>query len=100
MAKRIIWSERAKADKRRILTYWRRRNKSNVYPKKLNRIFKESILAIGSSPFSGKRTNYTNAKVKIVRDYKVFYDETETTIEILTIWDTRQDPDKLENILK
>jgi len=100
MAKHIIWSERAKADIRKILTYWKNRNKSNVYPKKLNRIFKESVLAIASSPFSGKRTDYTNVKVKIVRDYKIFFDETETTIEILTIWDTRQDPDKLKNILK
>ncbi len=55
------------------------------------------FLAIGSSLFSGKRTDYTNVKVKIVRDYKVFYDEAETAIEILTIWDTRQDPDKLNN---
>lgn len=100
MAKQIIWSDRAKTDKRNILSYWRKRNKSNDYPKKLNRIFKESIYAISVSPFSGKKTNYSNAKVKIVRDYKIFYDETETSIEILTIWDTRQNPSKLKKMLE
>lgn len=100
MAKQIIWSNRAKNDKRNILKYWKKRNKSNVYPKKLNKIFKEAIISISESPFSGKKSEYGNVMVKIVRDYKIFYDEDGNTISILTIWDTRQNPVKIRNILK
>ena len=43
MAKKIIWSANAKADKIEILNYWLDRNKSNTYSKKLNLLLKEAI---------------------------------------------------------
>jgi len=43
MAKQVIWSLRAQNDKKEILDYWRQRNKSNAYSKKLNELLKESI---------------------------------------------------------
>ncbi len=100
MAKQVIWSLRAQNDKREILDYWRQRNKSNTYSKKLNELFKESIRIILDFPQIGKVTDDTKARIKIVRDYLIIYEETETQILILTIWDSRQEPDKLKKILK
>jgi len=100
MAKQVIWSLRAQNDKKEILDYWRQRNKSNTYSKKLNELFKESIKIILDFPQIGKVTDDTKARVKIVRDYLIIYEETETQIFILTIWDSRQDPEKLEKILR
>jgi len=100
MAKQVIWSLRAQNDKKEILDYWRRRNKSNTYSKKLNELFKESIKIILDFPQIGKVTDDTKARIKIVRDYLIIYEETETQIFILTIWDSRQDPDKLKKILR
>jgi plasmid stabilization system protein ParE len=100
MAKRVIWSLRAQNDKKEILDYWRQRNKSNTYSKKLNELFKESIKIILDFPQIGKVTDDTKARIKIVRDYLIIYEETETQIFILTIWDSRQDPEKLEKILR
>lgn len=100
MAKQVIWSLRAQNDKKEILDYWRQRNKSNTYSKKLNELFKESIKIILDFPQIGKVTDDTKARIKIVRDYLIIYEETETQIVILTIWGSRQDPEKLEKILK
>lgn len=96
MAKQIVWSRRAQRDRREILEYWRIRNKSNSYSKKLNRLFKESIKIITDFPQIGKPTDEANTRIKIVKDYLIIYEETQTQIVILTIWDSRQDPDKLK----
>ena len=100
MAKQVIWSLRAQNDKKEILDYWRQKNKSNSYSKKLNELFKESIKIILDFPQIGKVTDDTKARIKIVKDYLIIYEETETQIFILTIWDSRQDPDNLKKILR
>lgn len=99
MAKKLIWSVRAQNDKKEILNYWRNRNKSNAYSKKLNELFKESVKFILDFPQIGKTTDDPKARIKIVKDYLIIYEETETQISILTIWDSRQNPDKLKEIL-
>lgn len=100
MAKPVVWSLRAQNDRKEILNYWRLRNKSNAYSKKLNRLFKESIKIITDFPLIGKLTDQPNTRIKIVKDYLIIYEETETQISILTIWDSRQNPDKLKEIIK
>ena len=100
MVKQVVWSLRAQNDRKQILNYWRLRNKSNTYSKKLNQLFKNSIQIIKDFPQIGKSTDDPNTRIKIVKDYLLFYEETETQIFILTIWDSRQDPDKLKKVLK
>ena len=100
MAKQIIWSLRAQQDKREILNYWRQRNKSNAYSKKLNELFKEAVKIITNFPQIGRVTDDAAARIKIVRDYLIIYEETDTNIFILTVWDSRQNPEDLEKILR
>lgn len=99
MVKQLIWSLQAQKDRREILDYWRTRNKSNSYSIKLNQLFKESIRIIKDFPQIGKLTDVPNTRVKIVKDYLIIYEETETQILILTIWDSRQNPANLKKIL-
>ena len=100
MAKQIIWSLRAQNDKKEIFEYWTQRNKSNHYSKKLNQFFKNSIRLLVEHPYIGKSTDDTSVRIKIVKQYLLIYEVTETSINILSIWDGRQDPSKLEDILK
>jgi toxin YoeB len=100
MAKRLIWSPRAQNDRKEILKFWREKNKSNTYSKKLDLRFREVINLIKDFPQIGKQTDDSNARIKIVKDYLLIYEETESEIIILTIWDSRQDPEKLEKILR
>jgi toxin YoeB len=100
MAKEVVWSLRAQKERKDILEYWRLRNRSTTYSKKLNQLFKESVKIIADFPNVGKPTDDLNTRTKIVRDYLIIYEETESQIHILTIWDSRQDPEKVKNILK
>lgn len=100
MAKRIIWSARAKGEKKEILNYWFNRNKSKVYPKKLNSLLRVAVKSLAESPFPRKKTDLGYAFVKIVRDYLIIFEEDDSTIYILGIIDTRQDPNKLKDLLR
>ena len=100
MAKQVVWSLRAQADRKHILDYWRQRNKSATYSKKLDHLFKEAVRILRDFPQIGKLTDNKITKIKIVKDYLIFYEETENQIHVLTIWDSRQDPDRLARIMK
>jgi len=100
MVKQIIWSPRAQNDRKQILEYWLQRNKSNTYSKKLDKRFREALNIIRDYPQIGKQTDDQKARVKIIKDYLLIYEETADSIILLTIWDSRQDPKKLEKILK
>lgn len=100
MAKQIIWSLRAQKDKKEIYKYWSERNKSNSYSQKLNQLFKEAIQLLREHPYIGTSTDDDSIRIKIVKDYLLIYEVTATSINILSIWDGRQDPSKLEDILK
>ena len=72
MAKRIIWSQRAQDDRKKILEYWIRRNKSNTYSKKLDKGFREALNLISKYPRIGKQTDDKKARIKILKDYSCF----------------------------
>jgi len=90
MAKQVIWSQKARHDQDEILLYWRKRNKSNSYSKKLRALFKAATKMIASHPKIGRASELLFRRSKIVSNYKIIYRETETHIEILTIRDTRR----------
>ncbi len=101
MVRKIEWSLLAKEQKREILQYWISRNKSNTYSKKLNRLINEALILIQKYPRIGRRTaNDKNLRVKLVKEYLIIYEVTDSTIYIHFIWDGLQDPKKLEKLLE
>jgi plasmid stabilization system protein ParE len=100
MVKQIIWSRLAHLNRVQILDYWIKRNKSVVYSKKLNQIFEDTVDLIRKHPRIGKETEVPNVRIKIIADYFLTYRETENSIEILTIWDNRQDSSTFDRIIK
>ncbi len=100
MVKKVIWSLRAQEDRKQILEYWRNRNKSNTYSITLDKRFREALNIIRNYPKIGKRTDDQKARIKIVKDYLLIYEESEDSLILLTIWDSRQNPEKLRKILK
>lgn len=90
----------AHLDRVQILEYWTNRNNSVVYSKRLNQIFEETADLIRKHPRIGKETEVLNVRIKIIADYFLTYRETENSIEILTIWDSRQDPSAFDRIIK
>ncbi|MDP9081290.1 MAG: type II toxin-antitoxin system RelE/ParE family toxin [Bacteroidota bacterium] len=96
MAKEIRWSVRADRDRLEILEYWANRNKSTTYSKKLNKLFIDKVELLSEFPDLGKPTNIPFVRIKIVRDYSIYYHINSDFIEILTVWDNRRNPQKLK----
>ncbi|MBK7959233.1 MAG: type II toxin-antitoxin system RelE/ParE family toxin [Bacteroidetes bacterium] len=96
MAKQVVWTEQAKKDVENIFTYWNNRNKSNRYSIKLNKIIESAINTISEHPTIGKLSGYRNVRFGILKPYIIAYEEMETIILIITIWDTRRDPNQLK----
>ncbi len=76
MAKRVIWTKNAQQERMGILEYWLERNKSKTYSIKLDNLFKESINLLKIRPDIGKKTDIENVRIKIVREYLIFYEST------------------------
>ncbi|HEY4195026.1 MAG TPA: type II toxin-antitoxin system RelE/ParE family toxin [Mucilaginibacter sp.] len=92
MAKKIKWSARAQQERFEILDYWANRNKSKFYSIKLNQLFLDNIELVSKTPELGKPTKYPLVRIKIVRDYLIYYQINSDSIEIITIWDSRRNP--------
>lgn len=74
MAKRkVIWTRSANIERKEILEYWIVRTSSKRYSIKLNKLFKEIPQLVAKFPEAGRKTNVENTRVKIVRDYLIFY---------------------------
>ncbi len=86
--------------KKEIFLYWNNRNKFTNYSKKLNQLFNISAEQIAKFPNIGKRSGCSDTRTKIIRDYLIVYKEFDQFISIITIWDARQDPLKLQKILE
>ncbi len=98
MAKRKInWTEKANFERKEILQYWINRNKSKRYRIKLNKLFVETIKKTAENPMIGRKTDFDeNIRVKIVRDYLLFYKFDDKQLKVLSIWDGNRDDNKLE----
>lgn len=99
MARRIVWVLQAQMDRKEILAYWKERNKSAKYSKKLDKLFREALILLLKYPFIGKPTNKKNIRIKIVRSYFLIYEITAEEIVVLRIWDARQNPKKIESTI-
>lgn len=96
MALKVIWSPLAQQKRKNILTYWNKHNSSTTYSRKLNSLFIEATKQLSKFPYIGRKSDINAIRVKIVRDSLLFYEVTDSVIEILTIWDSRQDLDELK----
>ena len=92
MAKKIVWTQKAQLERTTILAYWIERNKSKSYSIKLNKLFIETLSILARQPSLGRKTDVTNVRVKVIRDYLLFYESTETELIVLSVWDGRRNP--------
>ena|ERR1700761_2220617 len=96
MAKEIRWSVRADKERLAIIAYWANRNKSIDYSIKLNKLFIEKIQLLADNNDLGKKTDHHNIRIKIIRDYFIYYKIFSDHIKILSIWDCRRNPQKFK----
>ncbi|WP_157429270.1 type II toxin-antitoxin system RelE/ParE family toxin [Aequorivita sublithincola] len=73
-----------------------KKNQSNTYSLKLFELFKESVAGIAKYPEIGKATDTEKIRLIIVKDYMIFNEVSIENIQILRIWDSRQNPTSLK----
>ncbi len=96
MEREIIYSQDAIDDISQILEYWDNRTKSTSYSRKLYIQIKDLIHILSIYPYLGIPTNKALVRVKIFKEFKIFYFINPGSIEILRIWDTRQNPKNIK----
>ena len=91
MPRKVIWSEQAHRDRIKILNFWIQHNHSSTYSRKLNALIMESLRLIAKYPQIGRLTDFDGVRVRPIRNYLMFYRITKRTIEVISIWDCRQE---------
>ena len=97
MAKRkIIWSVRAQKKLQDILQFYTERNGSKRYSNKLYLKISKSIRLLEKYPGIGHKTEFDFIRGLIVDSFIIFYEIGDKEIIIHSIWDCKQNPDKLK----
>ena len=91
MAYEIVWTRKANIERQHILEFWIDKNKSIAFSLKLNKLFISTIRDLAKKPGIGRKTELENVRVKIVREYLIFYEIIKKEIIILSVWDGRRD---------
>ncbi|MDX6183099.1 type II toxin-antitoxin system RelE/ParE family toxin [Flavobacterium sp. Fl-77] len=100
MAVKIIWTKTAAIQRRKILSYWTKRNKSATYPKKLVIEIAQRVHFLSNNPHVYIKTNFSDIRASTLGHYNIFYKTTSTELIIMAFWDNRQNPKTLSEILE
>jgi len=95
MAKKIIWSQKARIKLFAVLEFYTERNGNKKYAAKLYSIFNKEIKLLIRNPDLGIQSSNKAVRGLIVMDYIIFYEVNDSSVIIHTLWPTNQDPEKL-----
>lgn len=99
MAVKIIWTNTAVQQRRKILAYWNKRNKSTIYSKKLITEIAERVNFIVNNPEIYIKTDFPNIRASTLGHYNIFYKITSDALIVIAFWDNRRNPKTLSKIL-
>jgi hypothetical protein len=96
MAKRkIVWSHSANIKLFQILDFYAQRNGNKTYSIKLYKKFVKELKLLKKQPEIAILTDLDSVRGLVVDEFILFYEINEPTIIVLTVWDSRQNPDNL-----
>ena len=98
--KTVVWTDTAVRQRRKILSYWTKRNKSSTYSKKLIYEILERVQFLVKNPKIYITTNFIDIRTSTLGYYNIFYKTTKKELIIVAFWDNRQNPKKLLQLLK
>ncbi|KFF00067.1 addiction module toxin RelE [Chryseobacterium formosense] len=96
-SRKINWTKEANIERKDILEFWINHNKSKTYSIKLNKLFIKVLKQLADNPMIGRETDFQNVRVKIIRNYLIFYEFSEVQIKVLSVWDGRRDDKNQRN---
>jgi plasmid stabilization system protein ParE len=92
----IVWTRNSEIQLQEILEFFIARNKSNQYSLKLYNKFKSELKIAAQNPEIGIKTKLDQIRGLIVGDYILFYEILNDKILVLKVWDSKQNPEKLD----
>ena len=66
----------------------------------IDSLVEKETARISKFPETGRITEFENVRSIVIKDYLLFYEETDVRILIVCFWDGRQDPEKLKTRLE
>ncbi len=93
MVKQIIWSENAIQDRLQISDYWFKRTGNKKYSKYLDTCFIETVKIISQFPLIGREYKDIGFRYMIREHYLIFYEVNKDKLSILSIFDSRRNPE-------
>ena len=93
--RKIVWSHRARIKLYEILKFFVERNNSKTYSDKLYKKLNNALKSLDKQPDLGIKTEIDAVRGLIVGNYIIFYECTKDKIIVHTLWDSRQNPEKL-----
>ena len=88
----ISWTPFALNSKQEIFSYWNNRNKSKTYSQKLNLEFRNALIKVAKIPKTGIQTDEDEVRITLFTHFELIYKISEQEINVLDIFDTRQNP--------
>ncbi len=95
----IIWTKKANKSLILILDFYLEQNGNFDYCEKLLSEIIQQTNYIKVNPNIGKETNHFLIRELVFGRNSIFYVFSQTYINVLLIWDNRQDPEKLLELL-
>jgi plasmid stabilization system protein ParE len=89
MAKRIIWTEQAKDERKAILEFWFQHNGNKTYSRKLSKLFRKTIRYIADYNYAGRVTDIENVRVAPCGNFLLFYIINDNSVIVLSVFDGR-----------
>ena len=94
--KNIRWSTRAKDEFAEIKKYFDKRNGSSAYSKKLFQKITHSLHLTRQQEERGEKLENGDLRYVVVEKYQIFYQIKKNAIVLVSIWDSRRNPDDLK----
>lgn len=91
MAKRVIWTAKAKAGRKSILTFL-----DKQYAKKLSAEINSIIDCFSKFELIGKESDYKTIRVFVFKNYSVYYKVEQDEIVIIGVLDNRRNPNETD----
>jgi toxin YoeB len=97
---KVVWADLAFRSLQSILLFWIKRTQSVRSANQLLEKIDSAILTIQKFPKVGKTYKKGPIRQTIIGDLSIFYLVYINNIQILLIWDNRQNPNRLNEILQ
>ena len=97
---KLFWTKTALKQRNYTFAYWNKKNKSNLYSKRLLSLINKRTSTLLTFPKIGKKVNFNNTRAISLEHFSIFYRVELDKIIIISFWDNRRNPKELLQFLK